>query len=110
MALVSWNAHVASGTPFAEYGKYFETFSVCFFKGLGAPVGSMILSSKSRIAEARIWRKRYGAGMRQIGLLLVRLDYALDHNIDRLKIDHQNAAKIAEAAGVAKPGYKYCGA
>ena len=98
-----WNAHVASGTPFTEYGKYFETFSVCFSKGLGAPVGSMILTTKAKVAEARIWRKRYGAGMRQIGLLAGAINYALDHNIDRLKIDHQNAAKIAEAAGVAKP-------
>ena len=98
-----WNAHVASGTPFTEYGKYFETFSVCFSKGLGAPVGSMILSTKAKIAEARIWRKRYGAGMRQIGLLAGAVNYALDHNIDRLKIDHQNAAIIAEAAGISKP-------
>ena len=98
-----WNAHVASGTPFAEYGKYFETFSVCFSKGLGAPVGSMILTTKAKAAEARIWRKRYGAGMRQIGLLAGAINYALDHNIDRLKIDHQNAAMIAEAAGVPKP-------
>ena len=98
-----WNAHVASGTPFAEYGKYFETFSVCFSKGLGAPVGSMILTTKAKVAEARIWRKRYGAGMRQIGLLAGAINYALDHNIDRLKIDHQSAAKIAEAAGVSKP-------
>jgi threonine aldolase len=98
-----WNAHVASGTPFTEYGKYFETFSVCFSKGLGAPVGSMILSTRAKIAEARIWRKRYGAGMRQIGLLAGAVNYALDHNIDRLKIDHQNAAIIAEAAGLPKP-------
>jgi threonine aldolase len=98
-----WNAHVASGTSFTEYGKYFETFSVCFSKGLGAPVGSMILTTKAKAAEARIWRKRYGAGMRQIGLLAGAINYALDHNIDRLKIDHQNAAKIAEAAGLAKP-------
>ena len=98
-----WNAHVASGTPFAEYGKYFETFSVCFSKGLGAPVGSMILTTKAKAAEARIWRKRYGAGMRQIGLLAGAINYALDHNINRLEIDHRNAAKIANAAGIAKP-------
>ena len=98
-----WNAHVATGTTFAEYGKYFETFSVCFSKGLGAPVGSMILSTKKNIAEARIWRKRYGAGMRQIGLLAGAVNYALDHNIDRLKIDHQRAAKIAAACGLPTP-------
>lgn len=98
-----WNAHVASGTAFTEYGKYFETFSVCFSKGLGAPVGSMILSTKKNIAEARIWRKRYGAGMRQVGLLAGAVNYALDHNIDRLKIDHQRAAIIADACGLPKP-------
>lgn len=98
-----WNAHVASGTSFTEYGKYFETFSVCFSKGLGAPVGSMILSTKKHIAEARIWRKRYGAGMRQVGLLAGAVNYALDHNIDRLKIDHERAAKIADACGLPKP-------
>jgi len=98
-----WNAHVASGTALTEYGKYFETFSVCFSKGLGAPIGSMLLTTKEKVAEARIWRKRYGAGMRQIGLLAGAINYALDHNINRLKIDHQNAAKIAEAVGLPKP-------
>ena len=98
-----WNAHVATGTSFSEFGKYFDTFSVCFSKGLGAPIGSMLLSTKERISEARIWRKRYGAGMRQIGLLAGAVNYALDHNIDRLVIDHENAAKIAAAAGLPKP-------
>jgi threonine aldolase len=98
-----WNAHVATGTPLKEYAKYFETMSVCFSKGLGAPIGSMLLSSKEKIAEARIWRKRYGAGMRQIGLLAGAINYALDHNLDRLKIDHQNAAKIAQACGLPTP-------
>ena len=98
-----WNAHIASGTPLKEYAEYFDTMSVCFSKGLGAPVGSMLLSTKERIAEARIWRKRYGAGMRQIGLLAGAINYALDHNIDRLKVDHERAAKIAAACGLPKP-------
>ena len=98
-----WNAHVATGTPLNEYAKYFDTMSVCFSKGLGAPVGSMLLSTKERIAEARIWRKRYGAGMRQIGLLAGAINYALDHNLNRLKVDHDRAAKIATACGLAKP-------
>jgi threonine aldolase len=92
-----WNAHVASGTPFAEFGKHFDTISVCLSKGLGAPVGSISLSSKARIAEARIWRKRYGAGMRQIGLLAAAGHYALDHNIERLAEDHARAKKMALA-------------
>jgi threonine aldolase len=92
-----WNAHVATGTPFSEFGKHFDTISVCLSKGLGAPVGSVSLGSKATIAEARIWRKRYGAGMRQIGLLAAAGHYALDHNIDRLAEDHARAKKIAIA-------------
>ncbi len=92
-----WNAHVATGTPFAEFGKHFDTISVCLSKGLGAPVGSIALGSKERIAEARIWRKRYGGGMRQVGLLAAAGHYALDHNIDRLAQDHARAKKIAVA-------------
>jgi threonine aldolase len=92
-----WNAHVASGVSFAEYGKHFDTISVCLSKGLGAPVGSVMLSTKARIAEARIWRKRYGGGMRQIGILAAAGHYALDHNIDRLAEDHARAKKIAVA-------------
>ena len=92
-----WNAHVASGVSFAEYGKYFNTISVCLSKGLGAPVGSLVLGSKEMIASSRVWRKRYGGGMRQIGLLAAAGHYALDHNIDRLAQDHVRAKKIAVA-------------
>jgi threonine aldolase len=98
-----WNAHVVTGTPLNEYAKYFDTMSVCFSKGLGAPVGSMLLSTKSNISEARVWRKRYGAGMRQIGLLAGAINYALDHNIERLKVDHERAATIAAACGLPRP-------
>lgn len=92
-----WNAHVASGVSFAEYGKHFDTISVCLSKGLGAPIGSVMLSTKERVAEARIWRKRYGAGMRQVGIIAAAAHYALDHNIDRLAEDHARAHKIAFA-------------
>jgi threonine aldolase len=92
-----WNAHVASGTSFLEFGKHFDTISVCLSKGLGAPVGSVMLSTKARVAEARIWRKRYGAGMRQVGILAAAGHYALDKNIDRLAEDHARAKKIAIA-------------
>jgi threonine aldolase len=98
-----WNAHIASGTSFQEYGKYFETISVCFSKGLGAPIGSMLLSDQDRIKEARVWRKRYGAGMRQIGLLAAAADYALEHNLKLLERDHQNAKIIAQACGLPEP-------
>jgi threonine aldolase len=98
-----WNAHVASGVSFTEYGKYFDTISVCFSKGLGAPVGSMMLSTKERITKARVWRKRYGAGMRQIGLLAAGVHYALDNNIDRLAEDHRRAKEIAVAIASVNP-------
>ena len=92
-----WNAHVASGVALNEYGKYFETISVCLSKGLGAPIGSVMLSTKDRVSKARIWRKRYGAGMRQVGLLAGAAHYALDHNISRLSEDHRRAKEIAIA-------------
>ena len=92
-----WNAHVASGVTFNEFGKHFDTISVCLSKGLGAPVGSISLGSKETIAECRIWRKRYGAGMRQIGLLAAAGHYALDRNIDRMAEDHARAKKMAVA-------------
>ena len=72
-----WNAHVASGIALKELASSFDTLSVCFSKGLGAPVGSAIISTSERIAEARIWRKRYGGGMRQIGLLAAAAAYAV---------------------------------
>ena len=92
-----WNAHVASGVSFTEYGKHFDTISVCLSKGLGAPIGSVMLSTKERVAEARIWRKRYGAGMRQVGIIAAAAHYALDNNIERLAEDHARSKKIAVA-------------
>ena len=92
-----WNAHVASGIALDEYGKYFDTISVCLSKGLGAPIGSVMLADKERVAKARVWRKRYGAGMRQVGLLAGAAHYALDHNIARLSEDHRRAKEIATA-------------
>ena len=92
-----WNAHVAGGVSLVEYGKYFDTISVCLSKGLGAPIGSVMLSTKDRVAKARIWRKRYGAGMRQVGLLAGAAHYALDNNILRLSEDHRRAKEIAIA-------------
>jgi len=92
-----WNAHVASGVSCAEYGKRFDTISVCLSKGLGAPIGSVMISTKERVAEARIWRKRYGAGMRQVGIIAAAAHYALDNNIERLAEDHARAKKISVA-------------
>src|SRR6185369_7515499 len=79
-----WHAHVADGVPLATYGALFDTLSVCLSKGLGAPVGSLVVGSAARIAEARVIRKRLGGGMRQIGILAAAGRYALRHNIERL--------------------------
>ena len=98
-----WNAHVASGVSFLEYGKYFDTISVCLSKGLGAPIGSVMLSTKERVTKARVWRKRYGAGMRQVGLLAAAGHYALDHNIAQLAEDHRRAKEIAIALNALVP-------
>jgi len=92
-----WNAHIASGVALDEYGKYFDTISVCLSKGLGAPIGSIMLGKKDLVSKARVWRKRYGAGMRQVGLLAGAAHYALDHNITRLSEDHRRAKEIAMA-------------
>ncbi len=96
-----WNAHVATGISFADYGQHFDTISVCLSKGLGAPIGSIMLSTQERITKARVWRKRYGAGMRQVGILAAAGHYALDHNIPLLAQDHRRAQEIAKAlAGI----------
>ncbi len=94
-----WNAHVASGVGLAELAAGFDTVSVCLSKGLGAPAGSVLVSSADRITEARIWRKRYGAGMRQVGILAAAGSFALAHNVQRLAEDHERAKRLAEALG-----------
>ena len=96
-----WNAHVASGTSFAEYGSHFDTISVCLSKGLGAPVGSLMISTKERVAKARVWRKRYGAGMRQVGILAAAGHFAIDNNIPALRDDHRRARILADACAIA---------
>ena len=74
--------------------------SVCLSKGLGAPVGSLIVGSADAVAQARVRRKRMGGGMRQVGILAAAGLYALDHNLDRLAEDHAHAGLLAEACGV----------
>ncbi|MDN5795046.1 MAG: beta-eliminating lyase-related protein [Intrasporangium sp.] len=99
-----WNAHVATGVALADYGREFDTVSVCLSKGLGAPVGSVLLGSAEAMAEARVWRKRFGGGMRQAGILAAAGLYALDHNIERLAEDHARAHRAAVAMADAAPG------
>lgn len=91
-----WNACVASGISAAEYAQHFDSVSVCFSKGLGAPIGSMILGSHDFIGEARKYRKIFGGGMRQAGILAAAAIYALDHNVERLKEDHEKASYFAQ--------------
>ncbi len=97
------NAHVATGTSFAEYGSYADTVSLCLSKGLGAPVGSVLVGSADRIARARIQRKRLGGGWRQAGILAAAGLYALDHHIERLADDHDAARAFAAAVGESAP-------
>lgn len=95
-----WNAHVATGTPFAQYGAVADVLAVCLSKGLGAPIGSLVVGSREVIDQSRIRRKRMGGGMRQVGVLAAAGIYALDHNIDRMAEDHENARLIAEICGI----------
>jgi threonine aldolase len=95
-----WNAHVATGTPLREYGAVADVLTVCLSKGLGAPVGSLMVGTADAIAEARIWRKRLGGGMRQTGILAAAGLHALDHHLERLADDHEHAKLLAEACGL----------
>jgi threonine aldolase len=99
-----WNAHIASGIPLRDYGSLFDTVSVCLSKGLGAPVGSLLAASAERVAQARIWRKRLGGGMRQVGILAAAGLYALDHHLGRLADDHARARQLAAGLAAAAPG------
>jgi threonine aldolase len=95
-----WNAAVASAMPVAEIARGFDSISVCFSKGLGAPVGSALAGPAAFIARARRVRKALGGGMRQVGLLAAAASHALDHHVERLAEDHANAARLA--AGLAR--------
>lgn len=90
-----WNASIASGIPFPFFGKIADTISVCFSKGLGAPVGSMLLSDRDHIKKAHRLRKMLGGGMRQIGILAAAADYAIEHHYDLLADDHRRAHSFA---------------
>ena len=90
-----FNAVVAAGVDATEYAQYFDTVSFCLSKGLGAPVGSMIVSTKENIQKLRRLRKMFGGGMRQAGILAAAGLYALSHNITRLKSDHEHAKHLA---------------
>ena len=92
-----WNALVAKGETPRQYGELFDSISVCFSKGMGTPVGSVLLGNRNFIRKARRIRKVLGGGMRQAGYLAAAAIYALDNHIGRLAEDHANAAATAEA-------------
>ena len=98
-----WNAHVATGVPLSTYGGLFDTVSVCLSKGLGAPIGSVLVGSLPDIDRARVLRKRLGAGWRQAGMLAAGGLYALEHNIGRLADDHAAAEAFADAVSARVP-------
>jgi threonine aldolase len=92
-----WNAHISTGVALEAYGRLFDTVSVCFSKGLGAPVGSVLVSTAENIARARVLRKRLGGGWRQAGVLAAACLYAVDHHVQRLADDHAAARIFADA-------------
>jgi threonine aldolase len=98
-----WNAHVATGVPLAAYGALFDTLSVCLSKGLGAPVGSVVLCRAEHAEEARVIRHRLGGGMRQAGVIAAGGLYALRHHLARLADDHDRAARLASRLAQAAP-------
>ena len=92
-----FNASVASNTDPARMVRDFDSISICLSKGLGAPIGSVLVGSKEDLAQAHRWRKMFGGGMRQAGMMAAAGIYALENNIDRLREDHRRARKFAEA-------------
>jgi threonine aldolase len=99
-----WNASVASGTPLDTYGPLFDSLSVCFSKGLAAPVGSAVVGSRELIERARRVRQLYGGGMRQSGVIAAAALVAVETMVDRLAVDHDNARRAATTIAEAVPG------
>ncbi|MEN8113224.1 MAG: GntG family PLP-dependent aldolase [Actinomycetota bacterium] len=93
-----WNATAATGVPLADYAATADTVNVCFSKGLGAPVGSALAGRRDLIDRARRFKKMYGGGFRQAGIIAAGALHALEHHLDRLVDDHTNALRFAKAA------------
>jgi len=91
-----FNAATKLGVPAREIAQHFDTVSVCFSKGLGAPVGSALVGPRDLILQARRWRKMLGGGMRQAGVLAAAALHALDHHVERLADDHALAQRLAD--------------
>lgn len=90
-----WNASVATGIKPHQYAEWADSVSVCLSKGLGAPIGSLVAGPKSFIQRVHRFRKMFGGGMRQVGIIAAAGIYALDHHMERLKEDHLNAKRLA---------------
>jgi threonine aldolase len=90
-----WNASVATGIPIRDWAAPFDTVMMCFSKGLGAPIGSILTGAEPVVRRARRVRKRWGGGMRQVGILAAACLYALDHHVERLAEDHRRARALA---------------
>jgi threonine aldolase len=99
-----FNASVASGTPVSAFAAEVDALSFCFSKGLGAPIGSMLLGTTEMIGRARVIRQMLGGGMRQVGLLCAAARVAVDTMVDRLADDHENAQVLAHGFADALPG------
>ncbi|MDV5167450.1 low-specificity L-threonine aldolase [Photobacterium rosenbergii] len=100
-----YNAAVALGVDIKEISQYFDSMTVCLSKGLGAPIGSLVLGDKAFISRVRRWRKVLGGGMRQAGILAAAAKIALTEHVDRLADDHTNAKTLAEGLNRV-PGFK----
>lgn len=98
-----FNAAVATNTPLATLCAPFDSVSLCFSKGLGAPLGSALVGSQALVDEARRWRKMLGGGMRQAGIIAAACHHALDHHVDDLAEDHRRAARLAEGIAELPP-------
>jgi threonine aldolase len=97
-----WNAEAATGSPVRSWAELCDSTTVCFSKGLGAPVGSVLVGSTAFIREARRLRKRLGGGMRQVGILAAGALHALQHHVARLVEDHRHARLLAEGLSAIK--------
>jgi threonine aldolase len=96
-----WNAHVATGIALQRWCEKADTVSVCLSKGLGAPAGSVVASTREQVKKVRRLRKRLGGGLRQAGVLAAAGMYALDHHIQRLTEDHESALKLSQSVPLA---------
>jgi len=99
-----WNASIVTGIKLSEYASCFDSVSLCFSKGLGAPIGSIVVGSREFIRKVHYYRKAYGGGMRQVGILAAACIFAVENHFERLHIDHENAKILAQGLATL-PGF-----